>query len=229
VSPSQQDRLCGITLLIRSQPPTSRLSWRKSDTYTRSDVCHRPLVRGTVSSSVKTRTAILRHVQAAADERRYIDDAAVASQTEWPADGCDLGTRNPLAHLVIKPKPFQNIVQRFQHSRSRHNTRPLPADARAGVIKVWAVRWQDVLLVLHSGTACSPFTVRSFTCIKTGPTMRDGRPPVACICTSRRPWTALNFYLNFPILEWLLCIVLLLVCMNMICTPCTNFYTLHYP
>jgi len=68
---------------------------------------------------------------------------------------------NPLAHPVIKPKPFRTSFN-DSNTASRHNTRPLPADARAEVIKFRAVRWQDVLLVLHSGTVCSPlFTARA--------------------------------------------------------------------
>jgi len=138
---------------------------------------------------------------------------------------------------------ISHIVQRFQHNISRDNTRPLPADARAGVIKVWAVRWQDVLLlVLHSGTACSPFTIRSCTCINMGPMMRDGRPPVACVCISRRPLTVATpthgvrqqdgscFLFILILLFWsvtamhFVIIVFLLVCVDII-TPRTNCYT----
>jgi len=213
VSHGLQDSLCGITLLIRSHVQNSRntniaTTWRKSDA--RSDVRRRQMVRGTVSSSVKTRTAI-----------PLWTSRSWRTPIHWRRCGCvpnrvagrwvRLRYTNPLAHPVIKTQTISHIVQRFQHGISGHNTKPLPADTRAGVIKVWPVRWQDVLLVLHSDTTRLPFTIRSCTC-KMRPTTRDGRPPVACVCTSHRLWTAatpthgtrqrlaFHFYLNFPIL-----------------------------
>jgi len=120
----------------------------------RPDVRHRQLVRGTAFSSVETRTTTHR-VQAAADERRYIEDAAVGSQTEWPADGCDLGTRT---HRHIPSSSPNHFAHRSTIPTRRAGT--MPDRCQLTPVPEWqkSELFDDktVLLVLHSGTTRSP-------------------------------------------------------------------------